>query len=105
MWKGNTVVLRRDHREFDLTVKENPKYIQMQVKVLFFGVLSEVAGTDCRHYGDVGSISGLKFRILDEFPGMEHYNYRISLNGEITDDDRSLNDNDEVAFMPPFAGG
>jgi sulfur-carrier protein len=77
----------------------------MQVKVLFFGVLSEVAGTDLRHFSDVKSVGDLKLRILDEFPEIEHYNYRISLNNEIISADQVLNDNDEIALMPPFAGG
>ena len=77
----------------------------MQVKVLFFGVLSEVAGIDCRHYSGVKSVNDLRLIILDEFPEIEHYNYRISLNNEIINTDRPLNDRDEVALMPPFAGG
>jgi molybdopterin synthase sulfur carrier subunit len=77
----------------------------MQVKVLFFGVLSEVAGTDCRHYMEVKSIHDLNSRIMDEFPEIAHYNYRISLNNEIINSDMVLNDNDEIALMPPFAGG
>jgi molybdopterin converting factor small subunit len=77
----------------------------MQVKVLFFGVLSEVTCTDCRHYIEVKSINDLKLKILDEFPEIGHYNYRISHNGEIISGDRILNDSDEVALMPPFAGG
>jgi len=77
----------------------------MQVKVLFFGVLSEVTGTDCRHYNDVKSAGDLTHRIADEFPEIEHYNYRISVNNEIINDEQILNDNDEVALMPPFAGG
>jgi molybdopterin synthase sulfur carrier subunit len=77
----------------------------MKVKVLFFGVLSEVTGTDCRYFLRVKSINDLKLRILDEFPEIEHYNYRISHNNEIISSDRILNDNDEVAFLPPFAGG
>ena len=81
------------------------KFFYMQVKVLFFGVLSEVAGTDCRHYNDVKSVNDLRLCILDEFPEIEHYNYMISLNNEIINSDRPLNDKDEVALMPPFAGG
>jgi molybdopterin synthase sulfur carrier subunit len=77
----------------------------MKVKVLFFGVLSEVAGTDCRHYIDVKSVNDLRLRILDDFPEIEHYNYRISLNNEIINSDRLLSDTDELALMPPFAGG
>jgi len=77
----------------------------MQVKVLFFGVLSDVTGTDCRHYAEVKSVSDLKIRIMDDFPEVQHYNYRISLNSEILNSDRNLNDGDEIAFLPPFAGG
>ena len=77
----------------------------MTVKVLFFGVLSEVAGTDCRHYQEVKSINDLKLRILDDFPEIGQYNYRISLNNEILNSDRNLNEGDEIAFLPPFAGG
>jgi sulfur-carrier protein len=77
----------------------------MQVKVLFFGVLSEVAGTDVRHYSDVKSTMELKHRILDEYPEFEHYNYRISINDELIMGDKQLNEEDEVALLPPFAGG
>lgn len=77
----------------------------MTVKVLFFGVLAEVTGTTCRHYSDVVSISVLMGRIRDEFPEIVHYDFRISLNNELTDDEPALNDGDEVALMPPFAGG
>jgi sulfur-carrier protein len=77
----------------------------MQVKVLFFGVLSEVAGTDYRHYRGVSSINDLKIRILDEYPEIENYNYRISLNNTIIEGNCILNENDEIALLPPFAGG
>jgi molybdopterin synthase sulfur carrier subunit len=77
----------------------------MEVKVLFFGVLAEVTGTSLKHYHDVKSISDLKLRINDDFPGIVHYNFRISVNSEITDEDLLLKSDDEVALMPPFAGG
>lgn len=77
----------------------------MAVKVLFFGVLAEVAGTDCKHYHGIRSIGELKLRIEDDFPELEHYNFRISLNNDIIDDDPILSENDEVGLLPPFAGG
>ena len=77
----------------------------MQVKVLFFGVLTEVAGTDCRFYEEVYSTGDLMHRITDDYPEMEHYNFRISLNSEFTSEEQKLNDQDEVALLPPFAGG
>lgn len=77
----------------------------MEVKVLFFGVLAEVTGTNFKHYHDVTSINDLKQRIRDEFPEIIHYNFSISLNNEITGTDLLLKPGDVVAFMPPFAGG
>jgi molybdopterin synthase sulfur carrier subunit len=81
------------------------KTIHMQVKVLFFGVLTDVTGTDCRHYSEVKSVNDIKLRIMDDFPEVGHYNYRISLNNEILNGDTDLKDGDEIALMPPFAGG
>jgi molybdopterin synthase sulfur carrier subunit len=77
----------------------------MEVRVLFFGVLAEVTGTNFKHYREVKTISDLRLRIQDEFPEIVHYNYRISLNNEIINDDPILSDGDEIALMPPFAGG
>ena len=77
----------------------------MEVKVLFFGVLAEVTGTDCKHYRDVKSIGDLKLRIQDDFKEVVHYNFLISLNNEIINNDPILNNGDEVALMPPFTGG
>lgn len=77
----------------------------MEVKVLFFGVLTDVAGTSIKVYNGVKSLSDLKFRITDDFPEIVHYDYRISVNNTIVVDDPVLNDGDEIALMPPFAGG
>jgi molybdopterin synthase sulfur carrier subunit len=77
----------------------------MEVKVLFFGVLAEVSGTSIKHYRDVKSIGDLKLRIQDDFPEIVHYNFRLSVNSEITDNNKLLKSGDEVALLPPFAGG
>lgn len=77
----------------------------MKVTVLFFGVLTEVTGSSVKVYEDVKSIEHLKMRIADSHPETIHYSYRIAVNNEITDGDLPLKDGDEVAFLPPFAGG
>jgi len=79
--------------------------MHMEVKVLFFGVLSEVTGTYFKHYHDVHSVDHLRMRIIDDFPEFAHYNYRVAVNNDITEDDLPLKHDDEVAFLPPFAGG
>lgn len=77
----------------------------MEIKVLFFGILSEVAGTGFKHYSGAKSLSDLKMRITDDFPEIVHYNYRIAVNSQIVEEEHPLSEGDEVAFLPPFAGG
>ena len=77
----------------------------MKVAVLFFGVLTEVAGTGTKFYIDVKNLDDLRIRIYDDFPEIAHYNFRVSVNNEITADNPDLKDGDEIALLPPFAGG
>lgn len=79
--------------------------ITMKVKVLFFGVLSEVAGTGVKFYDNVKSVEHLKQRTADDYPEIVHYNFQVSLNNEIIKSDAPLTEGDEIAFLPPFAGG
>ncbi len=77
----------------------------MEIKVLFFGVLAEVAKTGFKHYRNISSYGDLRLRIEDDFPEIVHYNFRISVNNEIINNDPVLKDGDEIAYLPPFAGG
>jgi len=77
----------------------------MKVKILFFGVLSEVAGTGIKFYDDVRTIEHLKLRIFDDYPEIIHYKFNVSVNNEFINGDRELENGDEIAFLPPFAGG
>lgn len=77
----------------------------MEINVLFFGVLAEVTKTGFRHYTDVRSFEDLRGKIENEFPEMVHYTYRVAVNKEMAGDDPIINDRDEVALLPPFAGG
>jgi sulfur-carrier protein len=77
----------------------------MKVKVLFFGVLAEVTGTGMKILEDVKTIEHLKQRIENDFPELVHYKFRLSLNDSFINRDALLSDGDEIAFIPPFAGG
>ena len=77
----------------------------MEVKVLFFGVLAEITGTSFKHYFDIKTIMDLKQKIEDDFPEIVHYDFRIALNNQIIEGEQPLKSGDEVAFLPPFAGG
>lgn len=77
----------------------------MKVKVLFFGVLAEEAGCSEKSYEGVTDTALLTERISEDIPRLSQYSYRIAVNRSITEVVIKLTDGDEVAFMPPFAGG
>lgn len=77
----------------------------MEISVLFYGVLAEVTGVQRKHYRNIGSFEDLKHKIQDDFPEMDHYNYRIAINDKIVNEMPLLRGGDEVLFLPPFAGG
>jgi molybdopterin synthase sulfur carrier subunit len=77
----------------------------MEINVLFFGVLAEVSGTSSKYYRGIKSFGDLRHRIEDDFPEMVHYNFRIAVNNEIINDEPLLSPGDEIAYLPPFAGG
>lgn len=72
---------------------------------MFFGVLAEVTNSPMKHYQGVNSYDDLLLRIQDDFPEIVHYDYRISLNNKFITGKADLKEGDEVAFLPPFAGG
>jgi molybdopterin synthase sulfur carrier subunit len=77
----------------------------MEIKVLFFGILTDIAKTGFKHYRNVTSFNDLKHKIEDDYPEFVHFSYRIAVNNEIINEEPVLKDGDRVAFMPPFTGG
>ena len=77
----------------------------MKVKVLFFGVLTEVTGMEIKFYEEIRSLEHLKMRITDDFPEITHYQFKVSLNNDLMNGDSKLKNGDEIALLPPFEGG
>jgi sulfur-carrier protein len=77
----------------------------MEINVLFFGVLAEITRTSHMHYRGIKSFGDLRHRVEDDFPEIVHYNFRIAVNNEIINDEPLLSPGDEIAYLPPFAGG
>ena len=75
------------------------------VKILLFGVLAEKSGKSKLEIDGLKDINELKVRILDLYPEFNNYKYHISLNQSLTTDNLKLKSGDEVALLPPFAGG
>jgi molybdopterin converting factor small subunit len=79
----------------------------MKLKLLFFGALTDVVsnkqqivdGIDTKDIKTLDSFLKLKYPVLNS------YKYKIAVNQQIINENKLLNDGDEIAFLPPFAGG
>ena len=76
------------------------------MKVLFFGIIAERAG---KSYGDF-SIEGKTIieakQILESnILGLSNISYQLAVNQKLVSDSTIINNNDELAALPPFAGG
>ncbi|MDZ7738219.1 MAG: MoaD/ThiS family protein [Bacteroidales bacterium] len=77
----------------------------MKIKVLLFGILAEKAGSAELEIENISTLKEMKKHIIEKFPSFASYKYRISLNQSLVDGNVSLADGDELALLPPFAGG
>jgi molybdopterin synthase sulfur carrier subunit len=79
----------------------------MNVSVKYFGALAEAINKESEQL-EIGKDSCLNdFSELVEslYPQLQEHVFKIAVNQNIADDNIKINENDEVALLPPFAGG
>jgi len=77
----------------------------MKIRLLFFGVLTDVIGQNMVELNDINDLQSVKEYVQTEFPKLTEHSHIVSVNREIVKDNQELKDGDEVAFLPPFTGG
>ena len=81
----------------------------MQIRVLFFGVLKDVAGrgNDVIDLPEPAKLSDLLVRLQQQAPRLSaHFpSTAMSINQEYARPDSALKNGDEVALLPPVSGG
>ena len=77
----------------------------MSVKVLLFGVLADKAGYSSLDFEDVNNLDELIKILKFKYPFGNNTSYAIAVNQSVVKGNIKLNDNDEVALLPPYAGG
>lgn len=68
-------------------------------------MLSEAASVDSIALTDVDNTDEVLRQLFEKFPSIEQMQYNISVNHTIYNEKADLIDGDEVALLPPFAGG
>lgn len=77
----------------------------MKVNVIFFGQLEQLANCKSKEFESVHNTEELKQQVAEQFPQLAEFDYLIALNQEIVRENSVIADQDEVALLPPFAGG
>ena len=81
----------------------------MKVKVRLFGSLREEAGRPeiDVELGDGGCVADLRDVLGQKFPSVEQFGgrLRLAVNLELAPESQALAEGDEVALLPPVAGG
>ncbi len=74
------------------------------MKVLLFGLIAEKAGSDHMEI-PATSTADLDRQLQDRIRGLKGLSYSIAIDRTIVHGDRALSGSEEIAVLPPFAGG
>jgi len=77
----------------------------MTVKVLLFGSLADRANSSSLIEKNVSDLNELLRNLKNRLPFLGSTVFAVARNQEIVRNNPQLNDGDEIALLPPFAGG
>ena len=78
----------------------------MEITVKYFGIIADITEKKEEVFfidEDNNTLNKLQLSIEVKYPKLLVVNYSIAINKLFANCDITLNHNDEVAFMPPFA--
>jgi molybdopterin synthase sulfur carrier subunit len=79
----------------------------LSINVKYFGMLAEAAKLENEviKINESVTVNDLKSVIIQKHPRLKKMDFQIARNLSIANINELLNDNDEIALLPPFAGG
>jgi len=77
----------------------------LSIRVLFFGRLKDFIGEEIVFFDVIEDMESLKETLFNRFPRLRREIFTIALNQEIIRGNEKLSDGDEIALLPPVAGG
>lgn len=80
----------------------------MIVKVLYFAQVADEVGTSKEEISlelSTPKLRDLMDYLVKCYPVLDELSFQIALNQSITKENKPLKENDEIALLPPYAGG
>ncbi|TSA37245.1 MAG: MoaD/ThiS family protein [Porphyromonadaceae bacterium] len=75
------------------------------VNLIYFGSVMDITGTNSETIDAPATLNELNAWLISRYPGLSVISYRLSVNRQLITDNRQLVNGDEIALLPPFAGG
>jgi len=75
------------------------------IKILFFGILSEETGKSEEEISFSGSLTELLVLLKQKYPSINNHQFITAVNQDISLQSKTLSGGDEIALLPPFTGG
>lgn len=77
----------------------------MKIRLKCFGRLAEITGKSELEVSEIADTDLLLEKMRRDFPGLNGCSFLISVNMKLVKSNQQLKQGDEVALLPPFAGG
>ncbi len=76
----------------------------ISMRILLFGMIAERAGAN-EVQVDAATVAALREALIGRIPGLTGMRYAIAVDRRVVVGDQALTGAEEVAVLPPFAGG
>ena len=81
----------------------------MNIRLKYFGMVSESTGVNEENIKvdqeTPFTTSKLNVLLKNKYPKLKELNFKFAVNQNMATESHTLQENDEVALLPPFAGG
>jgi len=80
----------------------------MEVTLKYFGIIADITQKTEESFfiaEESITLNKIKLKIEVKYPKILVINYSVAVNKKFLQNDILLNNEDEIAFLPPFAGG
>ncbi|RMH63015.1 MAG: MoaD/ThiS family protein [Calditrichaeota bacterium] len=75
------------------------------MKLLVFGALTRELQSGERPLETPLDVRTFLDELYEQYPALKAYTFRVAVNHSLAGDDTMIRPEDEVALLPPFAGG
>lgn len=77
----------------------------MKIRITAFGYIAEIVKRSTFELESATDLNTLRKKLEEKFPEIKKHPYKIALNRELVNDNRIIEEDSEIALLPPFAGG